>query len=64
MSTYRHVSRFLINTYEGVALLRTDHGLIRLLRSSNENDPEYHTFDPYVTLAIIRLGDGESLERS
>jgi hypothetical protein len=65
MSTYSHITGYrLISTYEGVAMLRTDHGLVRLLRRANEQEPEYHAYDPYVTLAIIRLGDGEALERS
>ena len=31
------------------------------MRKANEQDFEFNTFYPYVTVAIIRLGDGERL---
>jgi hypothetical protein len=65
MSTYKHIEGGrIIAIYEGVAIARTDRGLVRLLRRANEQEPEYHTYDPYVTLSIIRLGEGGYIERS
>jgi hypothetical protein len=65
MSTYRHIEGYrIVQTFEGVAFLRMDHGLVRILRKANEQEPEYHTYDPYVTIAIIRLGEGGRIERS
>ena len=58
---YFSKDRALKATYEGVTVLRIDEGLTRVMRKANEQEYEYQTFDPYVTVAIIRLGDGERL---
>ncbi len=58
---YLNASGSSKTAYEGVASLRTDHGLVRVMRRANEDDREYHSFDPFVTIAVIRLGDGERI---
>jgi hypothetical protein len=64
VSTYKHIEGYrIVHTFEGVAFLRMDHGLVKLLRKANEQEPEYHTYDHYVTIAIVRLGEGGRIER-
>ena len=58
---YFSKDRVLKATYDDVAGLVTDEGLVKVMRKANEQDFEFHTYCPYVTMAIIRLGDGERL---
>ena len=49
--------------YEDIDALRTEHGLLVLMRKAEKGDPEYKTFDSYKVYAVIRLGDGERIVR-
>ena len=48
-------------TYNNVSHLRTDEGLVKVKRAADVTEPEFKTFDPYVLVAVIRLGEGERL---
>lgn len=60
---YNNCSGHLKVLYKDIDGIRMDHGLVKLVRIAVEGDIEYDYNDPFVTIAIIRLGEGERLVR-